>query len=67
MEGVEPFGTDLNQLRVFYELGVRAIGLTHARTNAAGHWRNFCGERFAARRFDSRLVAMWCANAKPSG
>jgi membrane dipeptidase len=37
MEGIEPLGTDLNQLRVFYELGVRAIGLTHARTNAAGH------------------------------
>src|SRR5262245_7530701 len=37
MEGVEPLGTDLNQLRVFYELGVRSIGLTHARTNAAGH------------------------------
>src|SRR6476469_6573164 len=37
MEGVEPLGTDLNQLRVFYELGMRAIGLTHARTNAAGH------------------------------
>src|SRR3982750_2864520 len=37
IEGVEPLGTDLNQLRVFYELGVRAIGLTHARTNAAGH------------------------------
>jgi membrane dipeptidase len=37
MEGVEPLGSDLNQLRVFYELGVRAIGLTHARTNAAGH------------------------------
>src|SRR5438046_5789922 len=36
MEGIEPLGTDLNQLRVFYELGVRAIGLTHARTNAAG-------------------------------
>src|SRR5258708_10569815 len=35
MEAVEPLGTDLNQLRVFYELGVRAIGLTHARTNAA--------------------------------
>src|SRR6266576_1098053 len=30
MEGVEPLGTDLNQLRVFYELGVRSIGLTHA-------------------------------------
>src|SRR5438067_4460084 len=26
MEGVEPLGTDLNLLRVFYELGVRAIG-----------------------------------------
>src|SRR6202043_4038850 len=27
----------LNLLRVFYELGVRSIGLTHARRNAAGH------------------------------
>jgi membrane dipeptidase len=43
MEGIEPLGTDLNQLRVFYELGVRAIGLTHARSNAAGH-----GGAFAA-------------------
>jgi len=37
MEGVEPLGEDLDLLRAFYELGVRAIGLTHARTNAAGH------------------------------
>ena len=37
MEGVEPLGDDLDLLRVFYKLGVRAIGLTHARTNAAGH------------------------------
>jgi membrane dipeptidase len=37
MEGAEPLGTDLNLLRVFYELGVRSIGLTHARSNAAGH------------------------------
>ena len=36
MEGVEPLGTDLDLLRVFYELGVRAVGLTHARRNAAG-------------------------------
>ena len=43
MEGIEPLGTDLNQLRVFYELGVRSIGLTHARSNAAGH-----GGAFAA-------------------
>src|SRR6266446_3153689 len=37
MEGVEPLGTDLDLLRVFYELGLRAIGLTHARRNAAGN------------------------------
>jgi membrane dipeptidase len=37
MEGVEPLEGDLDLLRAFYELGVRAIGLTHARTNAAGH------------------------------
>jgi membrane dipeptidase len=37
MEGAEPLETDLNLVRVFYELGVRSIGLTHARSNAAGH------------------------------
>ena len=36
MEGVEPIGEDLSLLRVFYELGVRMISLTHARRNAAG-------------------------------
>ena len=36
MEGVEPLGDDLNLLRVFYELGLRMVGLTHARRNAAG-------------------------------
>ncbi|MEY2540007.1 MAG: rane dipeptidase [Verrucomicrobiota bacterium] len=36
MEGVEPLGRDLDLLRVFYELGVRAVGLTHARRNSAG-------------------------------
>ena len=36
MEGVEPLGTDLDLLRVFFELGVRVIGLTHVRRNAAG-------------------------------
>jgi membrane dipeptidase len=35
MEGAEPLGDDLNLLRVFYELGVRMISLTHARPNAA--------------------------------
>jgi membrane dipeptidase len=37
MEGVEPLDGDIDLLRAFYELGVRMIGLTHARTNAAGH------------------------------
>jgi len=37
MEGVEPLGTDLDLLRVFYELGVRSIGLTHARRNMAAN------------------------------
>jgi membrane dipeptidase len=37
MEGVEPLGADLDLLRVFYELGVRSIGLTHSRSNAAGY------------------------------
>ena len=36
LEGVEPLGTDLDLLRVFYELGVRSVGLTHVRRNLAG-------------------------------
>lgn len=36
MEGVEPLGNDINLLRAFYELGVRMVGLTHVRRNAAG-------------------------------
>lgn len=35
LEGAEPLGIDLDLLRVFYELGLRSIGLTHARRNAA--------------------------------
>ena len=36
MEGVEPLGGDLDLLRVFYELGLRSLCLTHVRRNAAG-------------------------------
>lgn len=36
MEGVEPLGPDLDSLRVFYELGLRSLSLTHVRRNAAG-------------------------------
>ncbi len=35
MEGVEPLGGDLALLRVFYELGLRSLSLTHGRPNAA--------------------------------
>ena len=35
MEGAEPLGDDLHLLRIFHELGLRAISLTHARPNAA--------------------------------
>jgi len=37
MEGAEPLGSDLDILRVFFELGLRAIGLTHVRRNPAGN------------------------------
>ncbi len=36
MEGVEPLGNDLDLLRVFYELGLRELSLTHVRRNWAG-------------------------------
>ena len=34
MEGVEPLGSDLDLLRIFYELGLRSLCLTHVRRNA---------------------------------
>lgn len=34
IEGAEPIGTDLSLLRVFYELGVRNLGLVWSRRNA---------------------------------
>ncbi|HYL82147.1 MAG TPA: membrane dipeptidase, partial [Candidatus Acidoferrum sp.] len=35
MEGVDPLGSDLNLLSVFYRLGVRVLGITHALRNYA--------------------------------
>ncbi len=35
MEGAEPLGDDLDLLNQFYEQGLRLIGLTHSRRNAA--------------------------------
>ena len=36
IEGAEPIGTDLSLLRVFFELGVRNLGLVWSRRNAVG-------------------------------
>lgn len=35
LEGAEPLGSDLDLLRAFYRLGLRVLGLTHSRRNAA--------------------------------
>jgi membrane dipeptidase len=36
MEGIEPLHQDITLLDTFYDLGVRSVGLTHARRNKAG-------------------------------
>lgn len=41
LEGVEPIFNDLNLLRVFYQLGVRGIGITWSRRNFAADGCNF--------------------------
>lgn len=45
MEGVEPLGSDLGLLRIFYALGVRVIGLTHALRNYAADGAFFTPKR----------------------
>jgi membrane dipeptidase len=78
MEGVEPLGTDLDLLRVFYELGVRSIGLTHARRNAAGSGAIFAASgspgagltsfgRDLVRECDSLGVIVDLAHINPAG
>jgi membrane dipeptidase len=44
-EGVEPLYNDLNLLRVFYELGVRIVGLVWSRRNFAGDGSHFSNVR----------------------
>lgn len=45
MEGVEPLGSDLALLRVFYTLGVRVLGITHALRNYAADGAFFVPKR----------------------
>ena len=40
-EGVEPLYNDINLLRIFYELGVRGLGLTWSRRNFAADGCHF--------------------------
>ena len=66
MEGAEPLGTDLNLLRVFYELGVRSIG-THPCAEAMR--RDTAESSLRAvhrRRVSPSLAAIWCENARRS-
>ena len=44
-EGVEPLYNDLSLLRVFYELGVRVVGLVWSRRNFAGDGCHFSSVR----------------------
>ncbi|MBV9010045.1 MAG: dipeptidase [Verrucomicrobia bacterium] len=48
VEGAEPLGSDIDLLRVFYELGLRVLGLTHARRNAAATGAAFSATASAA-------------------
>ncbi|MFD2445525.1 dipeptidase [Bacillus sp. CGMCC 1.16607] len=41
LEGAEPLGTDLSLLRIFYELGVRNLGLVWSRRNQVGEGSHF--------------------------
>jgi membrane dipeptidase len=41
LEGAEPIGKDLSLLRVFYELGVRNLGLVWSRRNEVGDGSHF--------------------------
>ncbi|RPI01871.1 MAG: membrane dipeptidase, partial [Zetaproteobacteria bacterium] len=45
MEGVEPLGADLSLLPVFYTLGVRVLGITHALRNYAADGAFFVPKR----------------------
>ncbi|MFC5449925.1 dipeptidase [Paenibacillus aestuarii] len=41
LEGADPLYNDLSMLRIFYELGVRILGLTWSRRNSAGEGSDF--------------------------
>lgn len=44
MEGAEPLGDDVDRLRIFFELGLRVLSLTHARPNAAAKGAAFSAD-----------------------
>lgn len=78
MEGVEPLGADLDMLGIFYTLGLRSIGLTHARRNAAASGAIFAASgspsdgltRFGAevvRQCESLGIIIDLAHINPAG
>lgn len=62
LEGVDPLTNDLNLLRIFYELGVRLVGLTWSRRNFAADGCRFGkvdeGTRGGLTDFGVRLVRL---------
>ncbi len=52
MEGVEPLGSDLDLLRVFYELGLRSLGSNAYAAKCGGSGRAFRRQRVAGRWLD---------------
>jgi membrane dipeptidase len=78
MEGVEPLGEDINLLRVFYELGLRELSLTHSRRNAAGEGAVFAASgsspagltafgREVVRQCESLGIVLDLAHLNPAG
>jgi microsomal dipeptidase-like Zn-dependent dipeptidase len=78
MEGVEPLGGDLDLLRIFYELGLRVLGLTHARRNQASDGGLFAPAgsspaglspfgREVVRQCQSRSIILDLAHLNPAG
>jgi membrane dipeptidase len=60
LEGAEPLGTDVSLVRVFYELGIRVIGLTW-------NWRNAAADGWDASRIPRGLTPFGLALVEEMG
>jgi membrane dipeptidase len=67
MEGIEPLDADLNMLRVFYELGLRSLGLTHARRTMAGDGGVFAASGSSKQGLTPVGIMLDLAHLNPAG